>query len=568
MKGAGQRISNPVPYRLGHPLLLSGLVLTAVCIPLMSSRAATAGKTPVPATGNQPQPDLGTVQTLPITDKVSPTLARELNRSSSEATIEAILRLPPLALRLPENTDRLTRLRSAVDQLRQHASATQASLIDALNRLGIPHRAFWVSNDIWVRTSKAQLLQLLQRPDITHAFSNAPFRVNLPKTETPWQIHSPNAIEWNVDKVNAPAVWGLGFTGGGVVVGGQDTGYQWNHPALINAYRGWNGSTADHNYNWHDAIHVANGSCPADSPQPCDDNSHGTHTMGTIVGDDGQGNQVGVAPGARWIGCRNMNNGFGTPASYTECFQWFMAPTDLNDQNPDPGKAPQVINNSWGCVTSEGCTDPNQLKTVVDNVVAAGIVVVVAAGNDGSACSSIADPPAIYASALTAGSTTSTDSLSGFSGRGPVTVDGSYRLKPDISAPGSSVRSSVPGGGYGFKSGTSMASPNVTGVTALLLSAAPSLAGQPAAIRAVLTGSAVPKTSTQNCGSVPGSQSPNNSYGWGRIDALAAVQSQLGSDLIFANCRVSIDSIPKRSYPLFRSRHLLNGWLMHNLEEA
>ena len=531
--GAGQRISNPAPHCLSHPLLLSGLVLTVLCVPLINSRTATAGKTPLPVTSNQP--GLVTVHSSLITGKVSPKLARELNRSADNTTIEAILRLSPLTLRLPENTDRLTRLRSAVEQLRQHASATQASLIDALNRLGIPHRAFWVSNDIWVRTSKAQLLQLLQRPDITHAFSNAPFRVNLPKTETPWQIHSPNTIEWNVDKVNAPAVWALGFTGGGIVVGGQDTGYQWNHPALINAYRGWNGSVADHNYNWHDAIHVANGSCPADSPQPCDDNSHGTHTMGTIVGDDGQGNQVGVAPGARWIGCRNMNNGFGTPTSYTECFQWFMAPTDLNNQNPDPSKAPQVINNSWGCISSEGCTDPNQLKTVVDNVVAAGIVVVVAAGNDGSACSSIADPPAIYASALTVGSTTSTDSLSGFSGRGPVTVDGSNRLKPDISAPGSSVRSSVPGGGYGFKSGTSMASPNVTGVTALLLSAAPSLSGQPAAIRAVLTGSAVPKTTTQNCGSVPGSQSPNNSYGWGRIDALAAVQSQLGDDLIFAN---------------------------------
>ncbi len=533
VKGTGQRASSPAPHRLSHPLLLSVLVLTVLCVPLVNSRAATAGKTPVPAMSNQPGPV--NFYSSPVTDKVSPKLARELNRSADDTTIEAILRLSPLTLRLPENTDRLTRLRSAVDQLRQHASATQASLIGALNRLGIPHRAFWVSNDIWVRTSKARLLQLLQRPDITHAFSNAPFRVNLPNTETPWQVHSPNAIEWNVDKVSAPAVWALGFTGEGVVVGGQDTGYQWNHPALINAYRGWNGSTADHNYNWHDAIHVANGSCPADSPQPCDDNSHGTHTMGTIVGDDGQGNQVGVAPGARWIGCRNMNNGFGTPASYTECFQWFMAPTDLNNQNPDPGKAPQVINNSWGCISSEGCTDPNQLKTVVDNVVAAGIVVVVSAGNNGSACSSIADPPAIYASALTVGSTTSTDSLSGFSGRGPVTVDGSNRLKPDISAPGSSVRSSVPGGGYGFKSGTSMASPNVTGVTALLLSAAPSLAGQPAAIRAVLTGSAVPKTTTQNCGSVPGSQSPNNSYGWGRIDALAAVQSQLGNDLIFTS---------------------------------
>jgi len=515
---------------------LSGLLLAALCLAGTPGWAAETQDKPPPS----PHRDIGLAalgkgQPSPVFAKLSPKLARELERAPGEMPIEAIVRLQPASLRLPETRNRLSRLQAVVNQLQHHASTSQAGVIDALNRRGIAHRAFWVSNDIWIRASKRQLLRLLERPEIIHAYSNAPFRVNLPETETPWQSRNPNAIEWNVSIVNAPAVWALGFTGQGIVVGGQDTGYEWNHPALISSYRGWNGTTADHNYNWHDAIHVANGACPANSLQPCDDYGHGTHTMGTIVGDDGQGNQVGVAPGARWIGCRNMNAGVGTPASYTECFQWFLAPTDLNNQNPDISKAPHVINNSWGCIASEGCTDPNALKPVVDNVVAAGIIVVVSAGNNGSACGSIADPPAIYASALTVGSTTSNDSLSGFSGRGPVTVDGSNRLKPDISAPGSSVRSSVPGGGYGLKSGTSMASPNVAGVTALLLSANPALAGQPANVRAVLTGSAVPKTTSQDCGTIPGSQSPNNSYGWGRIDALAAVQSQPGNDLIFTN---------------------------------
>ena len=81
--------------------------------------------------------------------------------------------------------------------------------------------------------------------------------------------------------------------------------------------------------------------------------------MGTMVGDDGAGNQIGVAPGAKWIGCRNMNEGDGTPATYSECFQWFIAPTDLNNQFPNPTLAPHVINNSWGCPPSEGCTDPD-----------------------------------------------------------------------------------------------------------------------------------------------------------------------------------------------------------------
>ena len=171
-------------------------------------------------------------------------------------------------------------------------------------------------------------------------------------------IAAPQGVEWNIIKVKAPDVWAMGFTGQGVVIGGQDTGYQWDHPALINQYRGWNGTSADHDYNWHDAIHEDAGGnpCGYNSPFPCDDYGHGTHTMGTMVGDDGGANQIGMAPGARWIGCRNMDNGVGSPATYAECYQWFVAPTALDGSEPRPDLAPDVINNSWGCPPSEGCT--------------------------------------------------------------------------------------------------------------------------------------------------------------------------------------------------------------------
>ena len=80
-------------------------------------------------------------------------------------------------------------------------------------------------------------------------------------------------------------------------------------------YRGWDGQNADHDYNWHDSIHDSVGNpCGNDSPEPCDDSGHGTHTTGTMVGDDGAGNQIGMAPGAKWVGCRNMDTGVGTPA--------------------------------------------------------------------------------------------------------------------------------------------------------------------------------------------------------------------------------------------------------------
>src|SRR6185369_4718710 len=162
-----------------------------------------------------------------------------------------------------------------------------------------------------------------------------------------------------------------------VVVGGSDTGYRWTHVALKNAYRGWNGTTASHDFNWHDSVHSGGGSCGANSPAPCDDNGHGTHTMGTAVGSDGA-NQIGMAPGAKWIGCRNMNQGAGTPASYLECMEFFLAPYPV------------------GGTTSQGGTTPNLLLTAVNTTRAAGIVMEVSAGNSGSGCSTVSDPPRFY----------------------------------------------------------------------------------------------------------------------------------------------------------------------------
>ena len=408
-----------------------------------------------------------------------------------------------------------------LDALRSQAEATQGPLLAFLRARGAEFRAYWVANAVWVRGGRALVEAIAARDDVYHVYANPRVKLSGP-VERRAAPAAPETIEWNVSKVRAPQVWALGFTGQGVVVAGQDTGYQWDHPALKNQYRGWNGSTADHNYNWHDSIHSGGGVCGPDSPFPCDDFGHGTHTMGTMVGDDGGANQIGVAPGARWIGCRNMDQGAGTPTTYTECFQWMMAPTDLSGQNPDPTKAPNVINNSWGCPPSEGCTDPTVLQSVVESVRAAGIEVVVSAGNSGSACSTVTDPPAIYDASFSVGATDSSDNIAGFSSRGPVTIDGSGRMKPDISAPGVGVRSSVPGDGYESLSGTSMAGPHVVGVTALLLSGATDLIGDPDGIENALTQSAKPRTTAETCGGVPGSDVPNNTYGWGRVDALSA----------------------------------------------
>jgi serine protease AprX len=408
------------------------------------------------------------------------------------------------------------------------AERTQNSLITELESLGVEFQPYWIANMIWVRAGLNTIQLLASRSDVAHLYANPQVKMAEPAIMASSKA-APLGIEPNLIRVQAPVVWSMGFSGQGVVIGGQDTGYQWDHPALINQYRGWNGISADHNYSWHDSIHAGSGgnSCGYELTVPCDDNGHGTHTMGIMVGDDGGSNQIGMAPGAHWIGCRNMDSGVGKPSTYAECYQWFLAPTRLDGTMPRPDLAPDVVNNSWGCTAAEGCTDPNVLLTVVQNLVAAGIVTTHSAGNSGSNCGSVSEPAAIYAESFTVGATDSTDTIASFSSRGPVTVDGSNRPKPDISAPGVNIRSSIRGGAYANYSGTSMAAPHVAGLVALLISANPAMRGQVDQIEQVIEQSAF-HISWLGCGS---SDVPNNAYGWGRIDALAALEGLPRLDL-------------------------------------
>jgi len=426
------------------------------------------------------------------------------------------------------------RLRYVYNALRATALRSQPALRADLDAVGVEYRPFYVANVIAVRGGRDLLTWLAARPEVGQIVANPQVRQHLPELRGDALLQATEGVEWNVRRLNADQVWDLGYRGERIVVAGQDTGYDWDHPALIKQYRGRNGFTTTHDYNWHDAIHEDDlnnpnnppgNACGFDAAEPCDDDGHGTHTMGTIVGDDGNGRHIGVAPGAEWIGCRNMEQGWGTPATYMECFEFFLAPYPVGGDpfsDGDPSKAPHVINNSWTCPPVEGC-HVGTLQTVVENVRAAGIMVVASAGNGGSACGTVVDPPAIYDAAFSVGATTSDDTIAVFSSRGPVTADGSLRLKPDVSAPGQAVRSSVPGGFYASLNGTSMAGPHVAGTAALVWSAAPWLIGDINATEDVIRRSARARTTTQGCGDDDADDAPNHVYGWGIVDALAAL---------------------------------------------
>ncbi len=429
--------------------------------------------------------------------------------------------------------DRKEKGRFVYEALRSQAELSQRALCERLKALGVAFRPFFLVNMIEVVADRSVAAEIAAREDVSSVAANP--SVSLPpepRAEEPAALASSEAssraldtVEPNIAKIRAPEVWARGFAGQGIVVGMADSGFVWDHPALKSHYRGFDGASASHDYNWHDAIHdaAAGNPCGSDSATPCDDGGHGTATASLAVGDDGAGNQIGVAPGARFMGCRNMDRGDGTPARYAECFQFFLAPTDRNGANPRPDLAPHVINNSWGCPPSEGCTDPNILKAVVENVRAAGIFVVVAAGNQGPACSTISDAPGFYEASFSIGATTLADTIANFSSRGPITVDGSNRLKPDLCAPGAGVRTASAPSTYRFVFGTSFAAPHVTGAVALLWSAAPEMIGQAAATAALLRWTAVLLTSTQDCGGFSGSAVPNAVFGAGRLDVGAAV---------------------------------------------
>ncbi len=393
--------------------------------------------------------------------------------------------------------------RFVTQRLREVADRSQAGLREMLSASGADFQPFWIVNSILVIDGDpAFLSQLAARPEVAEV--RAAVSAENPEL-VPGERRSANGtIEWNIDHIGAPVLWSIGTTGEGIVVANLDSGVHYMHPALVSQYRGNLGDgTFDHNYNWFDATGA---NCPS---EPCDDpaSPHGTFTMGFMVGDDGGANQIGVAPGARWIAAA----GFGVPGGELAAAQWLLAPTDLDGQNANPDLRPHVINNSWGY-------PPASFRDAVVAWVAAGIFPAFAPSNDGPSCMTTVDP-ANYPESYAVGAHDINNSLAGFSARGP---SPSGIIKPDIVAPGVDIRSSVmvefEPSGYTVCNCTSGSAPHVAGAVALLWSGRPGLIGDVTATRAALDGSAIDVTDL-SCGGTPGD---NNAWGEGRLDLLAA----------------------------------------------
>ncbi|MDB4893955.1 MAG: serine protease, partial [Firmicutes bacterium] len=413
-------------------------------------------------------------------------------------------------------SQRLARAQAVIGSLHDVADKGQAGLAPLLNSLQATGaianvQRFWIVNAIAVTGDAKALDALSHRPEVEKITPSKSYQLLGGKAGTagaPAVSNSPPAAtaqpgtlatEWNIDRVNAPGAWGLGIDGTGVVVANLDTGVDGTHPALARKWRGADGSPAI--YSWFDAVNNNN-------TAPYDDHSHGTHTMGTIVGSEASGaNQIGVAPGARWIAAKILNaSGNGTDVDILEAGQWILAP------GGDASKAPDVVSNSWG----GGSGIDEWLRPTVQAWRAAGIVPVFANGNSGPGAGTV-NTPGNYPEVIGVGATDATDMVASFSSRGPSPYG---EIKPEVSAPGVGIRSSVPGGQYqGGWSGTSMATPHVAGVVALLRQVNASLT--PDEIEQIITSTAVPRTDSQY------TTVPNNGYGYGIVNAFDAVSSVL-----------------------------------------
>lgn len=470
-----------------------------------------------------------------IKNKLSPILMKKMQEDFLALQIPAIVVMKKQAdLSSAEAISRKEdKTAFVVKTLWDLAKSDQTDISTMLeNENGLKFRQFYIFNGLVLYNASRELIaKVAARDDVERVYYNPTIKKKDQPEVNNFSGTPESSVTQGLQNIEALKLWKLGHKGKDVVVGIQDTGVDLKHPALEKKYRGKTKLGYDHRYSWHDSIHFdinnSSNKCDYDIKAPCDDSQHGSHVTGTVLGSTSE-KSIGVAPEAKWVGCRNMDSGDGTPATYIECYEYFLAPypqavNPLDSyKNLKPSKSVDVIANSWGCPKSEGC-DTEEILLAVKAIRAAGIVNVLSAGNEGRAgCGTIATQAATFSDyTFSVGAIDArNDVIANFSSRGPSSFDG--KVGPDISAPGVGVYSSVPGGGYQKMSGTSMAGPHIAGLVALLISARPEVRGQVERIEQAIIKGALGKEASKECGGLPKGSIPNNSYGHGIAKGLKA----------------------------------------------
>jgi len=442
--------------------------------------------------------------------EIEPRLAARLSTSAVTEFVPVWIQLPRTesvaALKASAGADltRAQRYRLTADRLRRENAGAQQALLARLRDLeaqGVVRdvRARGISNVVTCEVAAGDLIQLAERSDVERIYAVPETRLIEPDKDAQ-AMQAQAGVETNLVKINADDAWAAGYTGEGTVICTFDTGVDGTHPALRDTWKGLDGDSAAA---WFDPKYRL------PLPHTTNSSNHGTHVMGIMCGhNDATGDTVGVALDARWISAGVIDV---QGATILDAFEWAANPDgDWNTVDD----VPDVINHSWG-VPNAVCAD--LFYDMIDNTEALGIINVFAAGNDGPAIASIRNPADRALDSLdcfAAGNVRwdGTDPVIYLnSSLGPSPCNGA--IKPNVCAPGYAIRSTYPGTGYGTLTGTSMAAPHVSGLCALLRQKNPD-ATVDQVKAAILT------TARDFSFSLP-----NNTYGWGIIDCMAALNA-------------------------------------------
>jgi hypothetical protein len=471
----------------------------------------------------------------------SPNLEAQLAQKNGSDFVSAIVILPsPVDIQAldeklhAERAGKARRHQEVLDALLYNAKIIQPAFKAELDQAKLAgtvqgYTAYWIENLFVIYAQKDFLTSLRTRGDIKFVTENFQAELIRPvRTPDGGSQQGRNPLDTRTVPPGIKAIGALrvneelGITGNGVIVGNMDTGVDGTHPALAARWRGVGGA-----HPWQECWHDAQGT----TTFPTNYGDHGTHVMGTMCGRAVTGTDttwIGCAPNAQWIADRAVDQDRTDQEFINDVidgFQWFADP----DGNPATvSDMPDVVQNSWGVRNWAGtpfslCFD--QWNGVITNCEAAGVVVTWSAGNESSsgprapAGWSLNEVQMFSVGAVDASAYPTTPyPIASFSSLGPTTCTPAVpnNIKPEISAPGVNIYSSIPGGGYdGTYSGTSMAGPHVAGIVALMREACPDC--DPTTIKMAIINTAI------RTGYVTPPATENNTFGNGFIDGYAAV---------------------------------------------